>query len=206
MTSSLFGRTFLLIAGLLVTSLLGAWLVMNQRLGPTPEQSVAWEVASLANVTKVSLETADPESRKELLSLLDRREGLRLVPRSNSDRIVAFDRSDTERNLTRFLKLEMGDRTQIMGSVNGLEGLWVSITIRRQAYWLGVQQERLERSLDPPWEWAAAIVLLLSLLGAVLISQQINRPLRSLARAITGMESHRQSPQLPENLPLSSGR
>ncbi|MFM7502113.1 MAG: ATP-binding protein [Betaproteobacteria bacterium] len=205
MTSSLFGRTFLLIAGLLVASLLGAWLVMNQRLGPTPEQSVAWEVASLANVTKVPLETADPESRKELLSLLDRREGLRLVPRSNSDLIVAFDRSDTERNLTRFLKLEMGNRTQIMGSVNGLEGLWVSITIRRQAYWLGVQQERLERSLDPPWEWAAAIVLLLSLLGAVLISQQINRPLRSLARAITGMESHRQSPQLPENLPGEFG-
>ncbi|MBM3369278.1 MAG: ATP-binding protein [Burkholderiaceae bacterium] len=205
MTSSLFGRTFLLIAGLLVASLLGAWLVMNQRLGPTPEQSVAWEVASLANVTKVSLETADPESRKELLSLLDRREGLRLIPRSNSDHIVAFDRSDTERNLTRFLKLEMGDRTQIMGSVNGLEGLWVSITIRRQAYWLGVQQERLERSLDPPWEWAAAIVLLLSLLGAVLISQQINRPLRSLARAITGMESHRPSPQLPENLPGEFG-
>ena len=121
MTSSLFGRTFLLIAGLLVTSLLGAWLVMNQRLGPTPEQSVAWEVASLANVTKVSLETADPESRKELLSLLDRREGLRLVPRSNSDRIVAFDRSDTERNLTRPSKPQMRDRTQLTRPLHGLE-------------------------------------------------------------------------------------
>ena len=205
MTSSLFGRTFLLIAGLLVTSLLGAWIVMNERLGPTPEQSVAWEVASLANVTKVSLETADPESRKELLSLLDRREGLRLIPRTGNDQIVAFDRSDTERRLTRFLKLEMGERTQIMGSVNGLEGLWVSLTIRRQPYWLGVQQERLERSLDPPWEWAAAIVVLLSLLGTVLISQQINRPLRSLARAITGMESHGQTPLLPENLPGEFG-
>jgi two-component system osmolarity sensor histidine kinase EnvZ len=68
-----------------------------------------------------------------------------------------------------------------------------------------VQQERLERSLDPPWEWAAAIVLILSLLGAVMISQQINRPLRSLARAITGMESRGQTPLLPENLPGEFG-
>jgi len=205
MTSSLFGRTFLLIAGLLVTSLLGAWIVMNERLGPTPEQSVAWEVASLANVTKVSLETADPESRKELLSLLDRREGLRLTLRTDNDQLVEFNRSDTERRLSRFLKLEMGERTQIMGTVNGAEGLWVSVTIRRQPYWLSVQQERLERSLDPPWEWAAAIVLILSLLGAVLISQQINRPLRSLARAITGMEFRGQTPLLPENLPGEFG-
>ncbi len=199
------GRTFLLIAGLLVTSLLGAWFVMNQRLGPTPEQSVAWEVASLANVTKVSLESADPESRKELLSLLDRREGLRLIPRLSTDQLIDFDRSDTEKRLTRFLKLEMGERTQVIGAVNGVEGLWVSISIRRQPYWLGVQQERLERSLDPPWEWAAAIVVFLSLLGAVLISQQINRPLRSLAGAITGMESSGQSPPLPENLPGEFG-
>jgi len=204
-TSSLFGRTFLLIAGLLATSLSGAWIVMHERLGPTPEQSVAWEVASLVNVTKASLETADPESREELMLLLDRREGLRLIQRSPADDVHAFDRSDSERLLTRFLKLEMGERVQVVGSVNGMDGLWVSVNIRKQPYWLGVQQERLERSLDPPWELAAAIVVLFSLLGAVMISQQINDPLRSLARAITRMESDHRSPPLPENLPGEFG-
>lgn len=205
MTSSLFGRTFLLIAGLLGTSLFGAWWVMHERLGPTPEQSVAWEVASLVNVTRVSLETADPERRQELMSLLDRREGLRLIARSKNDEILEFDRSDSERRLTHLLKQEMGDRVQVSGSVNGVEGLWVSVTIRKQPYWLGVQRERLERSLDPPWELAAAIVVVFSLVGAVLISQQINSPLRSLARAITRLESDRQSPPLPEDLPGEFG-
>lgn len=106
--SSLFGRTFLLIAGLLFASLLGAWVVMQKMFGPTPEQSVAWEVASLANVTRISLETADPESRRELLQILDRGEGLRLTPRQRTDVTVPMDRTDTGRRLSRLLRIEMG--------------------------------------------------------------------------------------------------
>jgi len=203
--SSLFGRTFLLIAGLLFASLLGAWVVMQKMFGPTPEQSVAWEVASLANVTRISLETADPESRRELLQILDRGEGLRLTPRQRTDVTVPMDRTDTGRRLSRLLRIEMGENTQVLESVNGVEGLWVSVSIRKQPYWLGVQQERLERSLDPPWEWAAAIVVFLSLLGTVMISEQINRPLRLLARAITRIESNARSTPLPENLPGEFG-
>ena len=201
MMSSLFGRTFLLIAGLLFASLLGAWVVMQKMFGPAPEQSVAWEVASLANVTRISLETADPESRKELLQILDRGEGLRLTPRQKTDLTVPMDRTDSGRRLSRLLRIEMGENTQVLESVNGIEGLWVSVSIRQKPYWLGVQQERLERSLDPPWEWAAAIVVFLSLLGTVMISEQINQPLRSLARAITGIEANARAVLLPENLP-----
>ena len=205
MMSSLFGRTFLLIAGLLFASLLGAWVVMQKMFGPAPEQSVAWEVASLANVTRISLETADPESRKELLQILDRGEGLRLTPRQKTDLTVPMDRTDSGRRLSRLLRIEMGENTQVLESVNGIEGLWVSVSIRQKPYWLGVQQERLERSLDPPWEWAAAIVVFLSLLGTVMISEQINQPLRSLARAITGIEANARAVLLPENLPGEFG-
>lgn len=205
MMSSLFGRTFLLIAGLLLASFLGGWVVMQKMFGPTPEQSVAWEVASLANVTRIALETADPESRRELLQILDRGEGLRLTPRQASDITVPMHRTDSERRLSRLLRIEMGENTQVLESVNGIEGLWVSVSIRKQPYWLGVQQERLERSLDPPWEWAAAIVVFLSLLGTVVISEQINRPLRLLTRAITRIESNARSTPLPEDLPGEFG-
>ena len=201
MRVSLFWRTFLLIGGLIVVSLLAALQLVRTFDRAPPEQQLAWEIASVVNLTRSALVSAQGERRLLLLSELARDEGVRVMPLEPFDRIEPLAGAGDAPGLAARLRAALGPGTRIAGSVNGDPGLWVSFDIDGDAYWLGLALERLERRIGPPWWVVATLAIGLSMLGALAISRLVNRPLSALAGAIGRVSGGQHGPALPEDGP-----
>src|SRR5690606_8351475 len=83
----------------------------------------------------------------------------------------------------------------------GVPGLWISFSIEQDDYWVVIPRFLEERPF--PWQWFgwAALVVVLSLLGAYLIAARINQPLSFLVKAANRIRQGEQPPRLPEEGP-----
>ena len=184
---SLFWRTFLLVA-LLIGISLGATLGLAGLLERAPpEQRLAWEVASVVNLTRSALVSAEPDRRLDLLDQLAHEEEVRVLPKEPDDR---FDDSATGprlRALQPRLRQLLGTATRVAGRVNGTDAVWVSFEIDGDDYWLVLPRERVERQFGPSLGMLGLIAAALSLLGALAISRLVNRPLANLSGAIAAL-------------------
>ena len=86
MRISLFWRTFLLIGGLIVFSLAASLQFVRSFERVPPEQRLAWEIASVVNLTRSALISAQGERRWQLLDELAREEDVRVSPMEPGDR------------------------------------------------------------------------------------------------------------------------
>jgi len=189
---SLFWRTFLMLAALIVASLV-ATLGTARLLDPAPlEQRLAWELATVLNLTRSALISADAGRRLMLLDELAREEGVRVLPLEPGDRIDTRATGLRLRAIEPQLRQLLGEPTQVAGRVNGIDG---------DAYWLILPRSRIERQFGPSLHLLGAIALSLSLIGAVVLSRLVNRPLAALARALGAVSRGRQPPALPETGP-----
>lgn len=89
-----------------------------------------------ANLTRYALISADPIYRPDLLMVLAKREGLRILPREADDKIVPLSETFnyTRSNIAdveAIVRAELGSDTILASEVNGRSGLWVSISIDR---------------------------------------------------------------------------
>ena len=181
---SLFWRTFLMLAALIVASLV-ATLGTARLLDPAPlEQRLAWELATVLNLTRSALISADAGRRLMLLDELAREEGVRVLPLEPGDRIDTRATGLRLRAIEPQLRQLLGEPTQVAGRVNGIDGVWISFGIDGDAYWLILPRSRIERQFGPSLHLLGAIALSLSLIGAVVLSRLVNRPLAALARAL----------------------
>lgn len=198
---SLFWRTFLMLAALIVASL-AATLGVARLIDPTPrEQRLAWDLATVLNLTRSALVSADAQRRFDLLDELAREEGVRVLPLEPADRI---DHSATDARLRAIephLRQILGEPTRVRGRVNGVDGVWISFGIDGDAYWLILPRARVERQFGPSLRELGAIALSLSLLGALVLSRLVNRPLATLARALGAVSRGERPPALPETGP-----
>lgn len=183
MRTTLFWRTFLLIAGLVVACLL-IMLELVRAFDPAPaEQTLAWEIASVVNLTRSGLVSAQPERRRQLLSALAREEGVRVLPLETFDRTEPIPGRRSESLLARLHQL-LGPGTRLAASVNGDRGLWVSFDIDGDPYWLGLEGSRFDRHLGPPWITMLVVAAVLALVGALVLASPLSKPLANLARAL----------------------
>jgi two-component system osmolarity sensor histidine kinase EnvZ len=97
---------------------------------------------------------------------------------------------------------KLGAGTQVAAEVNGIRGLWVSLALEDDRYWVFIDRDPAARTYGTQWTGWAAVALLLSLIGAVLITRLINRPLAQLSRAAADLGSGRQPSALPETGPV----
>ena len=206
MRVSLFWRTFLMIGALIVVSVLAALQLVRVFDRSPPDQQLAWEIASVVNLTRTALINSQGERRTALLSELAREERVRVVPLEPSDRIEPLTSAvpgegDLGQAVEAKLKSLLGRTTQLAGRVNGDEGLWVSFDIDGDGYWLELSRERFDRQSGPNWLLIGLITLALSVLGAIAISQLVNRPLARLAAAIERLSQGESPERLPENVP-----
>ena len=201
MRVSLFWRTFLLVAALVVFSLAATWQ-MSRVLDRTPaEQRLAWEIASVVNLTRSALVSSQGERRRLLLDELARDEGVRVALLESGDRTAPLsDHGDAEL-LERRLQALLGPGTRVAGRVNGEPGLWVSFEIDGDGYWLAMGSERWTRQAGPPWWLVGSLAAAVSLVGGLLISRLVNRPLATLAAALGRIGSGTTAPPLPEDGP-----
>jgi two-component system osmolarity sensor histidine kinase EnvZ len=199
---SLFWRTLLLVLLLIVASL-GAWIQSFRVFERTPRaQTIAQQVVSVVNITRAALVYSDPFVRRELLAELAANEGVRIYPLEADDAVRPLADGPLITMAARHIVDKLGPGTQVATEVNGTRGLWVSLALEDDRYWVFIDRDPAARTYGTQWTGWAAVALLLSLIGAVLITRLINRPLAQLSRAAADVGSGRQPAPLPETGPV----
>jgi two-component system osmolarity sensor histidine kinase EnvZ len=199
---SLFWRTLLLVLLLIVASL-GAWIQSFRVFERAPRaQTIAQQVVSVVNITRAALVYSDPFVRRELLAELAANEGVRIYPLEPTDAIEPLPEVPLIRLVEAAIVAKLGPRTQVAAAVNGIRGLWVSLAIDEDRYWVFLDRDPAARSFGTQWVGWAAVALLLSIIGAVIITRLINRPLARLSHAAAELGSGRSPPSLPETGPV----
>jgi two-component system osmolarity sensor histidine kinase EnvZ len=194
----LFWRTFLLLLLLIVASL-AAWLQSFRAFERTPRaEAIAQQVVSVAQLTRAALVYADPYVRRELLAELARNEGIRIFPLEKNDAVVPLPEQPLLRQAAGSISQRLGPGTQVVAAVNGVRGLWVSLSIDEDRYWLLIERDPAARSMGTQWIGWAVVALALSVLGAILITRVINRPLAQLSAAARALGRGTVPPPLPE--------
>jgi two-component system, OmpR family, osmolarity sensor histidine kinase EnvZ len=148
---SLFWRTYALIAIVVVASVLG-WFQLFRAAERQPRaERLAWEVASVVNITRAGLLSASADRRPELLADLARDEGVRVVPLEAGDRLAPLADEALGSRAEAKLRELLGPGTAVAGGVNEVPGLWVSFDIDGDPYWLLLDPYRLERQDAHDW-------------------------------------------------------
>ncbi len=179
----LFGRTFFLLAALLLVSIL-AWLQTLRvfELEPRAVQT-AQQIASIVNLSRAALIHSDSIARVSLIKTMTEQEAVRILPREPDDHFEPFPDDGLGQRMTQELASRLGPDTVVATSVNDEPGLWVGFTIDEDRYWMLTDPTRLNPPVGQTWIIWLVIAAALSLAGAALIAGLINRPLRDLSVA-----------------------
>jgi two-component system osmolarity sensor histidine kinase EnvZ len=195
---SLFWRTLLLVLVLIVASL-AAWLQSYRVFERAPRaQNIAQQVVSVVNITRAALLYSDPFVRRDLLAELAANEGIRIYPNEPGDAVKPLPDSPLVKMAERAIVERLGANTRVAAEVNGIRGLWVSLAIEDDDYWVFIDRNPVARTYGTQWIGWAAVALLLSVFGAVVITRLINRPLAELSRAAAELGHGRTPLPLPE--------
>ncbi|OZI38304.1 two-component sensor histidine kinase [Bordetella genomosp. 10] len=197
----LFGRTFLLLAALMLVSL-GAWLQVffSMELGPRANQ-MAQRVVTAVNITRTALVYSQADERSKLLLDLATNEGIQVYPREVTDFAEPLPHDDYWQRVADHIRSRFGPETQISWGVNQVPGFWVSFQIDHDLYWLVFEREQIGLTGGIEWLGWGATALLLSLVGAAVSVGFVNRPLSRLARAAQILSRGETPAPLPENGP-----
>ena len=184
---SLLWRTVLLIALLMVAGHL-AWLQIFRLADRQPRaRQIAQQIASVVNLTRSALITADHAKRLALLHDLSQQEGIQVYVAEPGEAIEPPPDFAIMPLIAAELRNRLGKDTKLAGSRGGVAGTWVSFSIDGEEYWVKQPRERIQRFDQLRWAGWAALVLLFSFAGAYLVVARINRPLRELTRAATAI-------------------
>src|SRR3954465_9881190 len=133
---SLLWRSVLLIALLLViANLTSGWLFRVSERTPRARQT-AQQIASVVNITRWALITADPSKRFELLAELSQSEGIQVYVAEPDERIARLPDRAFVQEVARELQRELGPATQVTLTRSGVRGVWVSFQIDKEQYWV----------------------------------------------------------------------
>ncbi|HYC48755.1 MAG TPA: ATP-binding protein [Burkholderiales bacterium] len=198
---SLLWRSVLLIAGLLVIANL-AWVQIFRVADRVPRaRQTAQQIASVVNITRWALITADPTKRFELLAELAQSENIQVYIAERDDRVAPLPERPFIQEVAGELKRQLGPQTRVTLTRNGVSGTWVSFRIDREQFWVYMPRSRIQRNEPLRWAGWGAMVLVLALGGSYLIVSLISRPLRELARAAAQMGRGATPPPVTERGP-----
>lgn len=198
---SLFWRTFFMLALLLLGSIL-AWLQALRAFEFEPRAvQTGRQIASQVNLSRAALINADAIARLSLLKTMAQEEGLRIVPREPSDRVLPLQGDAPAQDIARALRQRLGDSTLVARQVNGSPGLWVAFEMDGDPYWFRTDLERFTSPGGKTWVIWLGVAAALSLVGAALIAGLVNRPLQALSYAASRVrEGSFQASHLDENV------
>jgi two-component system, OmpR family, osmolarity sensor histidine kinase EnvZ len=199
---SLFWRTLILVLLLIIASL-AAWLQSYRVLERGPRaQTIAQQIVSIVNITRAALVYSDPFVRGDLLTELAANEGVRIYPLEPEDKVVPLPEGSLMKLVEQTIIDKLGADTRLASRVNDITGLWVSLSIADDDYWVYINRNPAARTYGTQWIGWAGVALLLSVLGAVLITRLINRPLAELSAASKRLGSGHLPVPLPETGPV----
>ncbi|MCF0253342.1 MAG: HAMP domain-containing protein [Duodenibacillus sp.] len=203
-TSSLFWRTFILLSLLIVFTAVG-WIQSYRVLNELPYASnAARQITTLASLTRYALITADPIYRADLLYILASRHGLRVLPREPEDAVTPLANEYTASNsiiiedIEGLVRQDLGQDTVLASSVNAERGLWVSVNIDDDAYWIKASSSLLKPPYGTTWLWWALSALIASVLLTTFIAHRLVSPLARLTECARVFGRGDKPPALPE--------
>ena len=185
---SLFWRTFLFLALLLLGSIL-AWLQTFRSLESEPRAiQGAQQLASLVNLSRAALRYSDSIARLSLIKTLADEERVRITMREPKDTFEEFGKNKpNDAVISQELKARLGSGTVVASKVNGVDGFWVGFSINGDSYWLLTDPSKVGPSRNSTWIVWLVVAVVLSLAGAAFIARLINQPLRELSFAASRM-------------------
>jgi two-component system osmolarity sensor histidine kinase EnvZ len=127
--SDLFWRTFVLLAFLIGVSM-AAWFLSFRIVERTPRgQQIAAQISSIVTITRAAILHSAPTLRRELLLDLADDQGIRVYPREESDVTEPLPNRPLITVIEEKVRAQLGPNTQFVGSVNSIDGFWVSFMI-----------------------------------------------------------------------------
>ena len=199
---TLLWRTFVLIAALILLAV-AAWFELFRFSEREPRaRQTAQMVASVVNLTRAALVTAQPDLRRELLVDLQEQEGIRVYPAEPGEKLVELPLERPGMRLfAEEVRRQLGADTRLAVERDGLPAFWVSFRIDDDEYWVMLPRERIERQAALRWLGWGAFVLVAALAGAWLIVFRLRRPLRDLVGAAADVGRGRVPAPLEESGP-----
>jgi two-component system osmolarity sensor histidine kinase EnvZ len=201
---SLLWQTFLLIALVLILSLAVWSAIFRHFHEPSRARDLAQMAASVVNLTRTALINAEASRRTDLLIDLAALEGIRIYPSEATDEVIPLPDTRPMLLLTREIRRQLGDHTQLASRWKTLDGFWISFRLDPDDpddFWVRLPAERLQPATTADWLGWVFAAFSVSLLGAFLIVSRISTPLRNLARAAKSVGRGRTPPPLPEDGP-----
>lgn len=180
---SLFWRTFILLALLLIATIF-AWLQSFRALDFEPRTlHTAQQIASMVNLSRVGLTHSDSIARISLLKTMSEQEGMRIQPHEPTDTYELMPDTALGQQITEELRKRIGPETLVATSVNGIQGLWVSFRLGDDYTWLLMDGSRLTPVGGRVVLLWLVIGIVISLLGAAVITRLLNKPIQELSNA-----------------------
>jgi two-component system osmolarity sensor histidine kinase EnvZ len=180
---TLFTRSFLLIALLILASAAATFQLYRLYEREPRARELAQQTVSIVNLTRSALVNADPVLRRNLLIELNEREGIRLAPLTEGEVLQPLPDEALFDLVSTRIRNALGAQTRFAFARDRVEGFWVSFTIDEDDYWVMLPRERFEPQFGPEWLAGGLGLLALALLGAWFIASALSRPLGALAAA-----------------------
>jgi two-component system osmolarity sensor histidine kinase EnvZ len=180
---TVFARSFLLIAALIVTAVLASFQIYLVYEREPRSRELAQQTVSTVNLTRAALVSADPFLRRQLLVELNETEGLRVFPATASEKLEPLPDDALLNLVTRKVQQTTGPQTRFAYARDGEEGFLVSFFIDEDEFWVMLPRSRFELELGLQWLGWGLALLALALAGAWLIASNLARPLAALTRA-----------------------
>lgn len=199
---SLFSRSFLLIALLILASAAATFQLYRAYEREPRARELAQQTVSIVNLTRSALVNADPVLRRNLLIELNEREGIRLAPLTGGEVLQPLPEEALFDLVSKKIKASLGAQTRFAYARDRVEGFWVSFTIDDDDYWVMLPRERFEPQFGLEWLGGGLALLALALAGAWLIASTLARPLGAIAAAAGEVGRGRAPEPLPETGPL----
>ena len=180
---SLFARSFLLIALLILASAAATVQLYRVYEREPRARELAQQTVSVVNLTRAALVNADPVLRRDLLIELNEREGIRLAPLTRGELLERLPNEALFELVSKKIRGALGERTRFAFARDRVEGFWVSFAIDEDDYWVMLPRERFEPEFGLQWLGGGLALLGLALAGAWLIASALSRPLGAIAAA-----------------------
>ncbi|HEY0562585.1 MAG TPA: ATP-binding protein [Methylophilus sp.] len=195
----LLSRLLLLIALLLAISIYASLKIFDYFDREPRATTAALQAVTIVNYTRASLIAAHEDRRLALLSELSGREGVRVYAADFLEEIEPLPDDPFVNLMAQRIRERLGVETIITVNHYGIPGLWISFNVGLDDFWVVIPKIQVDRPF--PWHWLgwAAVVGLLSLLGAYIIASRINRPLNLLVHAAERLRNGEPAPKLPED-------
>lgn len=195
---TLLNRLILIIASLIIVSQLITIKVFDYFEMEPRAESMAQEISTIVKYTKAAIQTSNPSNRLDLLQSLSQMSEVKIVPAYYFENIKPLADDLFLSLVVAKIKVNLGEETIVTLNHYDIPGIWVSFEIGDGLFWAVIPRNVIDRPF--PWHWIGwgLVVFLISISGAYILTNRINKPLNLLINATGKLRKGLPFKKIPE--------